>query len=67
MWKILLLQNQVGMGDLGSLSRLGPIKNIKIRIKEMRQKGRPLKLKKIMQTPNSSWKSIEIPKDFIIE
>jgi hypothetical protein len=54
MWKILLLQNQVGMGDLGSLSKLGPIKNIKIRIKEMRQKGRPLKLKKIMQTPNSS-------------
>jgi hypothetical protein len=54
MWKNLLLQNQVGMGDLGSLSTLGPIKNINIRIKEMRQKGKTIKFEKKMQTPNSS-------------
>jgi hypothetical protein len=33
----------------------------------MRQKGKTIKFEKKMQTPNSSWKSIEIPKDFIIE
>ncbi len=67
LWKNLLLQNQVGVGDLGPLSTLGPIKNIKIRIKEMRQKSKTIKIEKIIQTPNSSWESIEIPKDFIIE
>jgi hypothetical protein len=41
-------------GDLGSLSRLGPIKNIKIRIKEMRQKRKTIKIEK--NNANSKFK-----------
>ncbi len=67
MWKNLLLQNEVGMGDLGPLSTLGPSKILKLELKKWDKKVRPLKLKKIMQTPNSSWESIEILKDFIVE
>jgi hypothetical protein len=56
MWKKLVLQNQVGMGDLGPLSTLGPIKNIKIRIKEMRQKIKTIKIEK--NNANSKFKLI---------
>lgn len=42
-------------------------KILKLELKKWDKKVRPLKLKKLMQNPNSSWESIEISKDFIKE